>query len=154
SASSSARCEPISPPPITRCLLTRVNLDGIRHLVCTAMAAPRILHVVPHPGGGGETYIRELEALDGFRFDQLALTENRHPYEPPRGLARLRRAIPEHDLLHVHGDSASLVSLPVLGRLPAVITLNGIHLARRMRGARGWAVRRELRRALERVTAV
>src|SRR5262249_44491731 len=117
-----------------------VNLERIRHLVCTAMAVPRILHVVPHPGGGGETYIRELDALDGFRFDPLAPTENRHPYETPRGLMRLRRAIPDHDLLHIHGDSASLVSLPVIGRLPAVITLNGVHLARRMRGARGWAV--------------
>jgi glycosyltransferase involved in cell wall biosynthesis len=118
------------------------------------MSAPRVLHVIPHPGGGGETYIGHLDGIEGYRFDRLALTEHGRPYETPGGLARLRRAAPDYELLHVHGDSAALVSLPVLGKRPAVITLNGVHLARRTSGVRGRLVRGGLRRAFERSVAV
>jgi glycosyltransferase involved in cell wall biosynthesis len=118
------------------------------------MAANRILHVIPHPGGGGETYIRYLEGIEGVRTDSLALTRNGRPHETPAGLVRLRRTVGGHDLVHIHGDSASLVSLPVIGRRPTVITLNGVHLARRSRGARGRLVRAGLRRAFERSAGV
>jgi glycosyltransferase involved in cell wall biosynthesis len=118
------------------------------------MSAPRILHVIPHPGGGGETYIGHLDAIAGYRFDRLPLTKHGRPYETPGGLLRLRRALPDYELLHVHGDSAALVSLPAIGRRPSVITLNGVHLARRTGGARGRLVQAGLRRAFERVDAV
>jgi glycosyltransferase involved in cell wall biosynthesis len=118
------------------------------------MSAPRILHVIPHAGGGGETYIRQLETMEGFRFDRLALTRHRRPHETPGGLIRLARALPEHDLMHVHGDSAGLVCRPVIGRRPGVITLNGLHLLRRSGGARGSAVRRGLRGVFEHLDTV
>jgi glycosyltransferase involved in cell wall biosynthesis len=118
------------------------------------MSEPRILHVVPHTGGGGETYIGHLDAIEGYRFDRLALTERGRPHETPAGLLRLRRALPDYELLHLHGDSAALVSLPLLRRKPAVITLNGLHLARRSGGARGRLARTGLRRALEAVDTV
>jgi glycosyltransferase involved in cell wall biosynthesis len=118
------------------------------------MAPARILHVVPHPGGGGETYIRYLDSIPGTRFESLPLTAHGRPHEAPAGLLRLRRAIPGHDLVHVHGDSAALVCLPVLRRRPAVITLNGVHLARRSDGVRGRAVSRGLRAAFERSAGV
>jgi glycosyltransferase involved in cell wall biosynthesis len=119
------------------------------------MGAPRILHVIPHPGGGGETYIDQLETMGRrFEFDRLALTAHGHPHETPLGLLRVWRAIRGYDLMHVHGDSASLVCRPLLGRIPSVITLNGVHLARRSRGARGRMVRGGLRRALQRADTV
>jgi glycosyltransferase involved in cell wall biosynthesis len=118
------------------------------------MAATRILHVVPHPGGGGETYIRYLEGIEGVLTDTLALTPNGRPHETPAGLIRLRRALGDYDLVHIHGDSASLVCLPVIGKRPTVITLNGLHLARRSGGLRGRAVRAGLRRAFDRSAAV
>jgi glycosyltransferase involved in cell wall biosynthesis len=118
------------------------------------MAATRILHVVPHPGGGGETYIRYLDAIEGVSTDSLALTRNGRPHETPAGLLRLRREAGGYDLVHIHGDSASLVCLPVIGRRPTVITLNGVHLARRSGGLRGGAVSWGLRHAFERSAGV
>ena len=118
------------------------------------MSVARILHVVPHPGGGGETYIRYLDAIPGTRFESIPLTAHGRPHEAPAGLLRVRRDISDHDLVHIHGDSAALVCLPVLRRRPAVITLNGVHLARRSGGVRGWTVRRGLRSAFERSAGV
>jgi glycosyltransferase involved in cell wall biosynthesis len=118
------------------------------------MTVTRILHVLPHPGGGGETYIRYLETMGDVRFESLPLTAHRRPHETPAGLIRLARAVGGYDLIHVHGDSSALVSLPVIGRGPAVITLNGVHLARRVGGVRGRAVRAGLRRAFDRSAAV
>jgi glycosyltransferase involved in cell wall biosynthesis len=115
-----------------------------------AMSVARILHVVPHPGGGGETYIRYLRTMGDVEFETLALTGHGRPYETPLGLVRLARAVGGYDLVHIHGDSAALVSLPVIGRRPTVVALNGLHLARRAGGVRGRAARAGLRRAFER----
>ena len=51
------------------------------------MSVARILHVVPHPGGGGETYIRYLESMGDVRFESLPLTEHGRPHETPAGPA-------------------------------------------------------------------
>ena len=147
-ASSRATWEPISPPPTTRCL------SQAQSSLVPAMSAAQILHVVPHPGGGGETYIRYLESMGDVRFESLPLTEYGSPHETPAGLVRLARAMGGYDVVHIHGDSSALVSLPVIGRRPTVITLNGVHLARRTRGVRGRAVRAGLRRAFERSDGV
>jgi len=36
-----------------------------------------VLHVLPHAGGGAETYIDLLEAMDGVRHERLALSSGR-----------------------------------------------------------------------------
>src|SRR3954449_12801246 len=82
---------------------TRASRDGITG----GMAAPRVLHVLPHAGGGGETYVEQLRSMPGFRFERLELTRRRRPMEAPAGIARLLRSARDHDLIHVHGDSAA-----------------------------------------------
>ena len=36
-----------------------------------------VLHVLPHPGGGAETYIDVLEGLEGYRHDRVPLSRTR-----------------------------------------------------------------------------
>jgi glycosyltransferase involved in cell wall biosynthesis len=116
--------------------------------------APRILHVLPHDGGGGETYLRQLGTMAPYRFDRVALTRRGRMSETPGGLLRLARAIPKHDLVHIHGDSAGLVCWPLIGRRPTVITLHGSHLLRRSKGPAARAVRLGIQRAFGRADAV
>ena len=53
---------------------TRDDVRGIS-------GAPRrtVLHVLPHPGGGGETYVDALEEMEGYRFERAYLVA---PAEP------------------------------------------------------------------------
>ena len=112
------------------------------------MSEPTVLHVMPHPGAGGERYVEMLEAMDGFRFERVALTEHRGKLEVLPGLIRARRAARRADLVHVHGDSAAIACLRIIRRQPAVITFNGLHLWRRARGIPGRLVTFDLRRAI------
>jgi glycosyltransferase involved in cell wall biosynthesis len=118
------------------------------------MGEARVLHVLPHRGGGGETYVEQLASMRGFEFDRVELTRRRNPLELPVGLARVIRTARRHDLVHVHGDSAALACLPSIGMRPTVITLHGSHLLRRSSGTRGRLVREGSRRAFVRAAAV
>ena len=51
-----------------------------------------ILHVLPHPGGGGATYVEALSRMDGYRFEQVFL---RPGQEPGARLLVALRAVPE-----------------------------------------------------------
>ncbi len=118
------------------------------------MSEARVLHVLPHRGGGGQTYVEQLASMKGFEFDRVELTRRRNPLELPVGLARVIQAARSHDLVHVHGDAAALACLPALGMRPTVITLHGSHLLRRSTGTRGRLVREGSRRAFARAAAV
>lgn len=104
------------------------------------MAPQRVLHVLPHTGGGGETYVDMLERLAGFTHERFYLSRDRTPrgalaslpIRYPRLVASLRRA----DLLHTHGDVATVLSTPLLRIRPAVMTTHGLHLLRRSAGPR------------------
>lgn len=112
----------------------------------------RILHVLPHRGGGAETYIDLLEELDGCVHARTALSRDRAPAAAamslPAGLVRMRRGARGADLVHVHGDvAASLALAPLAGRR-WVWTTHGLHFLRRADGAALVAIGSALRRAI------
>jgi glycosyltransferase involved in cell wall biosynthesis len=109
----------------------------------------RVLHILPHRGGGAEKYIDLLELLEGYEPERLALSATRRPLAAIGSIAaRLptaaRRAA-QADLVHAHGDVAAMLSLPLLRRRPSVVTTHGLHFLRRARGPRRWAAERGLR---------
>ena len=109
-----------------------------------------VLHVLPHPGGGGETYVDLLAEMDGYRFDRayLASSPDTSPVELPRGVAHVLRQAGSYDLLHVHGEVAAGLCLPRLVRSRSIVTLHGLHLARRLTGPRRRAAVLSLRAIL------
>jgi glycosyltransferase involved in cell wall biosynthesis len=97
---------------------------------------PRVLHVLPHPGGGGEVYADLLSQMDGFSFEKVYIAGSARP--TPRALVGgvlAQLSTRRFDLMHVHGEVASALSLPMLALRPSVVTMNGLHLLRR---AEGW----------------
>ena len=100
------------------------------------MSQRRVLHVLPHAGAGAQTYIDALTALDGFSFGIFELTPTRAPAAAAANMALRRpslwRAAGRADLIHVHGEMASLCTLGLLARRPSVVTLHGLHLLRRL----------------------
>jgi glycosyltransferase involved in cell wall biosynthesis len=92
-----------------------------------------VLHVLPHRGGGAETYLDLLERLDGVTHERVALSSARTPLAAgpsiaanwPRIAARARRA----DVVHAHGDVAATLVLPLLRG--GVWTTHGLHALRR-----------------------
>ncbi len=112
----------------------------------------RVLHVLPHPGGGAETYVDLLEGLEGYEHRRVALSLTRSRVRGvPSVLARLRtvrRLAREADLVHVHGDMAAMLVAPGLRRRPLAITTHGLHRLRRSTGLAGRLVRRRLRAAV------
>jgi glycosyltransferase involved in cell wall biosynthesis len=99
---------------------------------------PSVLHVLPHPGGGGETYVNLVSRMPGYRFERLYLAPGR---EPLPALPSLARSVPRinlrrggFDLLHVHGETAALLCLPALARNPSVVSLHGLSFVRRSTG--------------------
>jgi glycosyltransferase involved in cell wall biosynthesis len=108
-----------------------------------------VLHVLPHPGEGGERYVDLLEAMQGYRLRRAYLTQRRGKLELVPGVARAGRAARDADLVHVHGDAATIACLRIVRRHPTVITFHGLHLWRRSWGPVARLVGVELRRAIE-----
>ena len=115
------------------------------------MAAPdrRVLHILPHPGGGGETYVQALEAVHGYAVTREFLAPSARIRMPtPRvvsDVVRVNRGASHYDLVHVHGEVAGTLSLPALARNPSVLTLHGLNLVRRVAGPLAAAARANLR---------
>jgi glycosyltransferase involved in cell wall biosynthesis len=82
-----------------------------------------------------------LERLDGFETRRYYLSGGRTPASALKALPtrwpRLAAATRGADLLHVHGDVASVLSLPLMRVRPAVLTTHGLHMLRRAEGAPG-----------------
>lgn len=113
------------------------------------MGAPErsVLHVLPHPGGGGETYVDVLADMPGYRFSRAYLAPSPTPSirELSRGVIDALRRGRSHDLLHVHGEVGSGLCLPIIAARPSVITLHGLNLTRRLSGLRRTAAVLNLR---------
>jgi glycosyltransferase involved in cell wall biosynthesis len=109
----------------------------------------RVLHILPHRGGGAETYIDVLERLDGFEHARAPLAAGPSPAAAARSIPlrwpRIARAALRADLVHVHGDVTATLALPLLRGRPSVFTTHGLHFLRRARGARRAAAERALR---------
>jgi glycosyltransferase involved in cell wall biosynthesis len=103
------------------------------------MAEPErsVVHVLPHSGGGGDTYVDVLGEMRGYRFRRVYVAGRRKPdvAEVAAGLADLARLLRGYDVLHVHGEATAGLLLPLLALRPSVVTLHGLHLLRR---ATGW----------------
>jgi glycosyltransferase involved in cell wall biosynthesis len=99
-----------------------------------------VLQVLPHPGGGGETYVRALSRIEGYRSERMYLAQQARPSNAVavllRGVLAVRRRARSHSLLHVHGEVAGALCLPSLVTRPSVVTLHGLHLLRRLDGLR------------------
>lgn len=119
-----------------------------------------VLHVLPHPGGGGETYCDLLERMEGYRFERLYLVQSPRERRPDRLLAgalRALRAARACDAVHVHGEIAAFLSLPALARKPSLVTLHGINVLRRTSGLKATLAKGNLRaivRAADRTICV
>ncbi|MEA2298767.1 MAG: hypothetical protein QOF77_1703 [Solirubrobacteraceae bacterium] len=96
----------------------------------------RVLHVLPHPGGGGETYVDLLGGLDGYVHERLYLSDSRSPLLAAAAIAcaLVRAARTPADIVHGHGDVASVLAAPILRGRPLVISSHGLHMLRRARG--------------------
>ena len=112
--------------------------------------------MLPHRGGGAETYIDFLERIPGYTHHRVALAgPGGGVAEVFRALSRLpglRKRAREFDLVHVHGDSAATLAIPALGRHAAiVVTTHGLHRLRRTADRPRGAALRALSPALARV---
>jgi glycosyltransferase involved in cell wall biosynthesis len=112
-----------------------------------------VLHVLPHPGGGAETYIDLLEGMEGYRHQRVVLSASRSRAQGVSSVLRRRREIGRlarsAELVHVHGDMAAMIAAPSLRGRPLVFTTHGLHRLRRSTGGlTGWIVRRRLRAAV------
>jgi glycosyltransferase involved in cell wall biosynthesis len=103
-----------------------------------ARAERSVLHVLPHAGGGGDTYVDVLEPMAGYRPTRVHLAPARKPGAAgvARGLVEVAQRLRGHDLIHVHGEGAASLLLPLVGLHRSVVTLHGLHLLRRATGAR------------------
>lgn len=108
--------------------------------------AVSVLNVLPHRGGGAETFIDCLESLDGYTQWRRPLSTTRSPLAAGFSILShwpgIAAASRHAQLLQTHGDVASMLSLPLLRARPSVAVTHGLHLLRRARGARLRAVRR------------
>jgi glycosyltransferase involved in cell wall biosynthesis len=97
-----------------------------------------VLHLLPHAGGGGDTYVDVLGEMPGYTFRRVYVAPKRKPGvgQVAAGLLDLRRVLRGYDLLHVHGEATAGLFLPLLAVRRSVVTLHGLHLLRRVSGLR------------------
>jgi glycosyltransferase involved in cell wall biosynthesis len=108
-----------------------------------------VLHVLPHRGGGAETYLDVLAGAPGLRHQRVALSAARTPLRSGPSIAVrwpgvARRAV-RADVVHAHGDVAAMLALPLLRARPSVWTTHGLHLLRRADGPAGRVARAGIR---------
>jgi glycosyltransferase involved in cell wall biosynthesis len=97
---------------------------------------PSVLHVLPHPGGGGEIYVDLLSGMPTYDHRRVALSPGPSPLRALPAIIHRRPGIARQaavaDLVHVHGDVTAALSGPLLRRCPGVITSHGLSRLRRI----------------------
>jgi glycosyltransferase involved in cell wall biosynthesis len=114
-----------------------------------AGAKRSVLHVLPHPGGGGETYLDALAEMGGYRFERVCLAPSASAAGARTAVLRraveVQRAAFSFDVLHVVGEVASSLCFPSLAVRRSVVSPQGLHLLRRVDGVRKGAAKANLR---------
>jgi len=96
-----------------------------------------VLHVLPYPGGGGETYVNHLGRMDGYRTETVYVSNRPGPSPHVLSGALHAQLSGRHfDLLHVHGEIAAGLCIPTLALSRSVVTIHGLHVVRRVEGWR------------------
>lgn len=73
--------------------------------------------------------------MEGYSFDRLYVAPKPQPsLSAFFGALRAQVSGRRFDLLHVHGEVAGGLCLPALALRPSVVTINGLHLVRRLDG--------------------
>jgi glycosyltransferase involved in cell wall biosynthesis len=107
-----------------------------------------VLNILPHRGGGAESFIDCLVGIEGFEQTRRALSSTRSPLAAgPSIVAQwpgIALAARRADLLQTHGDVAAMLSLPLLRARPSVAFSHGLHFLRRAQGTRLALARRGL----------
>src|SRR2546423_14647997 len=99
----------------------------------------RVLHVLPHRGGGAETYIDLLEGMEGYVHERVPLSSTREPLRSLPSIAwrwpgvarRARGAGP----VHAPGGLPSPLAPPLLRPPPPGVPTPRLPFLRRARGA-------------------
>jgi glycosyltransferase involved in cell wall biosynthesis len=116
-----------------------------------------VLHVLPHPGGGAEAYVALLDELEGYEHRRVTLATSRSrakgAAEVPARMPALARTARTADILHIHGDTAGMLTVPLAGGRPSVLTTHGLHRLRRGGRLGGPLARRGVRLAVGAATA-
>ncbi len=109
----------------------------------------RIIHILPHPGGGAEIVIDLLSEIEGWEHEKVYLSATRRAWlaGPSIGssLVRLRREAPRAALVHAIGDVVAMISRHTLAGRPSVFGTHGLHFLRRATGTRRALARHRLR---------
>ena len=113
---------------------------------------PTVLDVLPHRGGGAETYVDLLETMPGYTHVRRALAPGRSPSRAvvsvAVGLPSLRREARGADIVHLHGDTVAILASGLHRLAPIVITTHGLHRLRRAGGLQSRLVLAGLRHAV------
>ncbi len=108
----------------------------------------RVLHILPHRGGGGEAVVRDICTIPAFQHELYYLAASRKASTAipslMKGLGGLPWAVRGCDLVHILGDASVLLSHPFIRSRPAVWSTQGLHLLRRSEGMRGRLVAKRL----------
>jgi glycosyltransferase involved in cell wall biosynthesis len=112
-----------------------------------------VLHILPHPGGGGEGVVDLLEdALPDFTHRRTYLTGQRTPLVAGAQLVARRpglaRDAARADIVHVIGDAGACLTVRLLRRSASVFGTHGLHVLRRAAKPVSPLVRARLRQAV------
>ena len=119
------------------------------HGCLSCLGVLRLLHLLPHAGGGGERHLDILAGLPDTAQRRMFVSSSRSAARALVGLPRRRvqigRAAGNADVVHAHGDMASVLMCGVLRGHPSLWTTHGMSFLRRTDGARHDLFARRLR---------